>query len=62
MLRLILPSALDFNLPAKVLVFNGLTPVSCNVPISMQDPELYIIGLLIAGERVVRCRSRQEMY
>lgn len=54
MLRLILPSALDCNLPVKVLVFKGLTPaVSCNVPISMQGLALYIIRLLIAADFAV---------
>ena len=50
LLRLILPSALDCNLAVKDLVFKGLTPVSRNVPISMQGLGLYIIRLLIAGD------------
>lgn len=49
-LYVILPSAFHCNLPVKVLVFKGLTPVSCHVPISMHDLGKYIIRLMIAAD------------
>lgn len=56
LLRLIFPSALDCNLPVKLLVFKRLMSVSCNVPISMQGLGLYIIRLVIAAHRAVTKR------
>ena len=46
--------ALYCKSPGKVLVFKELTPVSSNVPISIQGLWLYAIGPVLAGDLTVR--------